>query len=72
MSGEHDRQLVDTNVPVDALDIMAGEKGRAARALMGKLWQPTHSGCSDVQVLQAPSCEILSPLPLRLIAMHHD
>ncbi|AHY48340.1 putative nucleic-acid-binding protein contains PIN domain (plasmid) [Rubrobacter radiotolerans] len=45
------KRFVDTNVLVYAYDRSAGEKHRAARALVEELWR-TGEGCLSVQVLQ--------------------
>jgi predicted nucleic acid-binding protein len=51
MSGESDRQFVDTNILVYSHDTSAGAKHRVARALVEQLWA-SGAGCLSVQVLQ--------------------
>ena len=67
MSGEAQREFVDTNVLVYAFDASAGEKQRAAQELVEKLWD-TGTGCISVQVLQeyfvTVTKKVANPLPL--------
>ena len=51
MSAEPEREFVDANILVYALDASAGHKHAAARQLVERLWNQA-TGCLSVQVLQ--------------------
>jgi predicted nucleic acid-binding protein len=51
MSGDRDRQFLDTNVLLYAHDQSAGEKQTRAGSLIAAMWE-SGNGCLSVQVLQ--------------------
>ena len=51
MTAEPQREFVDANVLVYAFDASAGQKHKAAQALLERLWD-ANTGCVSIQVLQ--------------------
>ena len=51
MPVERSLQFIDSNILVYAYDLSAGDKHRAAKELIERMWID-HSGCLSVQVLQ--------------------
>lgn len=59
------RQFVDTNILVYAYDASAGEKRRAARSLLARLWD-AQEACASIQVLQEFYVTVTRKTPLRI------
>jgi predicted nucleic acid-binding protein len=67
MNAESQREFVDANVLVYALDSSAGPKQQGAQALLERLWE-SNTGCLSVQVLQeffvTVTKKVAEPLPI--------
>jgi predicted nucleic acid-binding protein len=71
MPVESSLQFIDTNILVYAYDLSAGEKQRAAKKLIERMWIE-HSGCLSVQVLQefyvSVTRKVARPLEAEMVA----